>query len=66
MALDALEALWAEGCEASLVIVGKPGWGNDHFMGRLRSHPELGRRLHWHAKVSDEELSEIYAASDAL
>jgi glycosyltransferase involved in cell wall biosynthesis len=66
VALDAFEILWADGFDGDLVIVGKPGWGNDHLIERLRNHPEAGYRLHWHAQVSDEALQRLYAESDAL
>jgi glycosyltransferase involved in cell wall biosynthesis len=66
VALDAFEILWAEGFDGDLVIVGKPGWGNDHLINRLRNHPEAGHRLHWHAQIGDEALPNLYAESDAL
>jgi glycosyltransferase involved in cell wall biosynthesis len=66
VALDAFETLWAEGFDGDLVIVGKPGWGNDHLIERLRNHPEAGHRLYWHAQVGDEALRNLYAESDAL
>jgi glycosyltransferase involved in cell wall biosynthesis len=66
VALDAFEILWADGFDGDLVIVGKPGWGNEHLIERLRYHPEAGYRLHWHAQVSDEALQRLYAESDAL
>jgi glycosyltransferase involved in cell wall biosynthesis len=33
---------------------------------RLRTHPELGRRLLWLTGVDDDELQQIYAASSCL
>src|SRR5262249_30191323 len=35
LALDAFEELWREGADASLVIVGRPGWGVEHVVERL-------------------------------
>jgi glycosyltransferase involved in cell wall biosynthesis len=64
--LDAFETLWKEGFDAELVLVGKPGWGSNHVIERFRDHSATGSRLHWHAKVSDEELRGHYAACDAL
>ena len=42
LVLDAMECLWAEGCEACLLILGKEGWSVGPFVRRLRHHPELG------------------------
>ena len=36
------------------------------FAERLRTHPELNRRLFWLAGISDEFLEEIYASADCL
>ena len=67
-ALAAFEHLWATcGGEApDLVIVGKPGWKTAPLQRRLRSHPEIGKRLHWLTDVSDEGLCKLYAASRGL
>ncbi|TGV48416.1 glycosyltransferase, partial [Mesorhizobium sp. M2D.F.Ca.ET.160.01.1.1] len=51
VALEAFEALWAEGADAELVIVGKIGWGISHLAHRIRNHAEFGKRLHLHEKV---------------
>lgn len=64
--LDAFEALWLDGVDADLMIVGKKGWGVAHLIGRIRAHPEFGKRLAWREKVSDEELGSLYAQCDAL
>ncbi|WP_371324646.1 FkbM family methyltransferase [Dechloromonas sp. ZY10] len=64
--LDACEALWRDGSEARLVLVGKEGWMMEAFAERLRTHPELNRRLFWLAGISDEFLEEIYASADCL
>ena len=66
LALEAFERLWREDIDAELVIVGKVGWGVEHLITRLREHPEAGRRLHWHERVSDDELLAHYADADAL
>lgn len=65
-ALAAFELLWQRGIDASLVIVGKPGWMVDRLIERLRSHPELGRRLFWLEHASDEALLRLYRHSAAL
>ena len=68
IALAALEHLWAtRGGEApDLVIVGKPGWRTASLQRKLRSHPEMGRRLHWLTEVTDEGLCELYEATRGL
>jgi glycosyltransferase involved in cell wall biosynthesis len=62
----AFENLWADGIDASLVIVGKQGWNMDEFINRLRHHPELGRRLFWLEGISDEFLELIYVTCTCL
>lgn len=65
-ALEAFEALWRDGCEANLVIVGKRGWKVADLAEKLSSHPQAGRRLFWLEEASDEFLQEIYAACRCL
>lgn len=67
-ALDAFEHLWRTQPTESpdLVIVGKPGWKTSELQRRIRSHPELGRRLHWCDSVSDEGLCQLYEACRGL
>jgi len=64
--LEAFEQLWKEGHEARLVLVGKEGWMVEDLVARLRTHPELGRRLFWLAGISDAFLEEVYASADCL
>ena len=64
--LDAFEQLWAKGGSERLVIVGKPGWMLDDFVGRLKRHAERGRRLVWIEEASDEYLGQLYSASACL
>ncbi|MGH7118739.1 MAG: glycosyltransferase, partial [Acetobacteraceae bacterium] len=65
-ALAAFEQLWADGVEASLVIIGRQGWMVERLTRRLRTHPELGRRLFWFDSLGDEALAEIYASATCL
>jgi glycosyltransferase involved in cell wall biosynthesis len=65
-ALDALELLWQQGADVSLVIVGRQGWLADAMAARLRAHPEGGRRLFWLERASDTALERLYAGSAAL
>jgi glycosyltransferase involved in cell wall biosynthesis len=64
--LAAFDALWAQGVEANLVIVGKVGWNVRNLVNRLRSHEQKGKKLIWLDSISDEYLEQIYAASDCL
>jgi glycosyltransferase involved in cell wall biosynthesis len=64
--LDAFEQLWKKGLSVHLVIVGKAGWNVDTLIDKLRSHPEIGLRLHWLEGISDEYLQKLYTTSTAL
>lgn len=65
-ALEAFEVLWGRGEDVSLVIVGKEGWLVQDLVKRIRSHPELGKRLLWFEDLGDERLSELYCSCRAL
>ena len=65
-ALNAFEALWGQGENTLLIIVGKQGWMMDEFVERLRRHPEAGRRLFWFDQAGDALLDELYRRSAAL
>jgi glycosyltransferase involved in cell wall biosynthesis len=74
-AIAAFEKLWEQGVNATLVIVGKEGWGPlpdnqrrtiPKIVNKLRNHPELNKRLFWLEGISDEYLEKIYAASTCL
>lgn len=64
--LDAFEQLWANDTDINLVFVGKEGWNVADLIGRLRQHPEGGRRLFWLNGASDEYLAKIYEATTCL
>lgn len=64
--LQAFEKLWATGLDVNLVIVGKKGWKQDKLAEQIRSHPQLGMKLHWHERVDDGGLDIIYAVSTCL
>lgn len=65
-ALGAFEILWKEGYDLNLVIVGKEGWMTQDIIERIKTHPELNRRLFWINNASDEFLDKIYRACTAL
>lgn len=62
-ALDAMEFLWNNGDETSLVIVGKPGWKTIKLQQRLLTHEQAGKKLFWLSDVSDEVLEKLYIES---
>lgn len=73
--LEAFEQLWRDGKDVNLVIVGAEGWKHlssnqrgaiPELVKKLRSHPELGKRLFWLEGISDEFLEKIYAESRCL
>ncbi|TPK82015.1 glycosyltransferase family 1 protein [Mesorhizobium sp. B2-4-17] len=66
VALDAFEALWADGFDIELDIVGRTGWGISHLVKRITHHAEFGKRLHLHAQVEDGDLGRLYGNCDAL
>ena len=62
--LDGAQILWRER-ELALVLVGRRGWNVDELIGRVETHPELGRRLFWFDSVSDEVLDRLYGIATA-
>lgn len=58
--LDAFAELWTRGCSVTLVLVGREGWDVDVLMDRIRSHPEMGRRLFHLSQASDQTLIRLY------
>lgn len=64
--LAAFEELWAEGSEATLVLVGKRGWNVDELADRLLTHPMANTKLFWLDGISDEYLERVYAACTCL
>jgi len=67
-ALDAFEFLWRADPDKApnFLIVGKSGWKTSELQSRLLSHPELGRRLYWLDRVSDEGLCLLYEAAHGV
>lgn len=74
--IEAFTQLWKGGVDLNLVIVGREGWKDwvseenrrdiPQIVSRLRSHPELNKRLYWLEGISDEYLGKVYAASTCL
>ncbi|CAB3789270.1 D-inositol-3-phosphate glycosyltransferase [Paraburkholderia ultramafica] len=66
LVLDAFDILWANGCSATLVIIGKMGWHVENLVERLRTHQQWGKHLIWQSGATDDELSEMYLSVDGL
>jgi glycosyltransferase involved in cell wall biosynthesis len=64
--LDTFEHRWDAGDPARLVMLGRQGWGSHALVRRLRTHPELGRRLFWLERANDADLGSILRRSTAL
>ncbi len=73
--LHAFDALWAQGVDVNLVIVGKEGWKPlpddkrrdiPQTVHALRTNPELDKRLFCLEGISDEYLEQVYAHADCL
>ncbi|MGE4336360.1 MAG: glycosyltransferase family 4 protein [Pigmentiphaga sp.] len=64
--LDAFEALWRNGDDVCLVIIGKVGWNVRAVVDRLRGHAEAGRRLAWFENAADNVLCQAYGSAHAL
>lgn len=74
-ALAAFDQLWRHGVDVNLVIIGHEGWKPvpkdmrrtiPEIVTRLRSNPELGKRLFWLEGISDEYLEQIYDTATCL
>ena len=65
-ALDAFDELTSHNSEVALVLVGRPGWMTEDLVGRIRSHPQAGKRLFWFEGASDELLARAYALAHVL
>ncbi len=64
--LDAFDYLWERGVAANLCIIGRKGWNIEKLENRLLNHPQLGRRLHWLADASDDDLVYGYKRAAAV
>jgi len=62
--LDAAEDLWRDQ-DVVFVLVGKEGWYVDSLLSRIKTHPELGKRLFWFGYISDELLERFYRMATA-
>lgn len=65
LVLDAFDALWQAGHDATLVFVGKMGWADPALKDRCARHPQLGRKFFLHHAASDEDLARELSLADA-
>lgn len=64
--LDVFDALWQQGEDINLVLVGKMGWKVEALAERIKSHPEYNQRLFWLDGISDEYLDKVYSTCNCL
>ena len=60
--LAAFSALWRQGADDRLVLVGRLGWHVEDLRDAIKAHPEYGGKLLWFDDVDDLELERIYKA----
>lgn len=66
LALDAFDRLWAGNAEVHLAIAGRYGGNCPAVAERIRSHPELGKKLFWFEDIRDHELAHCYRHAAGL
>ena len=64
--LDAFDRFWADGGDASLVVIGQRAWKTDAFLDRVENHQKLDRQLYLLRDVTDTELDFAYRNASAL
>jgi glycosyltransferase involved in cell wall biosynthesis len=64
--LRAMEMLWSQDDDLTLVIAGKHGWMREALMDELRNHREQGRRLHLFEHPSDADIEALYEQAAGL
>lgn len=66
IALDAMDLLWRDGIDARYAIVGRYGWNCRALAQRIRTHPEINRRLFWFEAASDGDLDYLFRRAHSL
>ena len=64
--LDAFDLLWSQGMDVRLCIAGSIGWKTEATVNRLRSHPQLHKRLFFVEQFTDAEINLCYRAATGL
>jgi glycosyltransferase involved in cell wall biosynthesis len=60
LVLDAFDRLRDRYPDLGVVLVGREGWLVGDLVKRIRTHPELDRRLLWFGGISDAQLAWLY------
>lgn len=64
--LDTFEALWDEGYDMMLCIIGSIGWKMQHFVERMKSHPEFNEKIIFLESANNATLAFAYQNATAL
>lgn len=64
--LDALESLWASGCDIGWTLLGRVGWCDRGLLARIEALVRRGAPITWQQDADDMTLAEAYACHDAL
>ena len=64
--LEAFGRLWRQGVDATLIVIGRTGWGGNEIEEAITAHPQHGDRLRLFTDLNDAELALAYANADAL
>jgi len=64
--LDAFKYVWSQDKNIRLCIVGRVGWKCADIIQRIKSSPELGKRLMHFMDLNDDELEYCYSKSSAI
>lgn len=62
----AFEALWRDGHDTTLVVVGKPGWKTEPLQSKMRALARSSDRLIWFENASDEALEALYKSCSGV
>jgi len=64
--VQGFDALWKQGADICLVIVGKRGWMADGVAELINQSRQRGKCLFWLQNISDEMLDKLYTNASAL
>lgn len=64
LVLSSFDMLWSHNVDCALIIVGKVGWNTSDFISRLKTHPQLNKKLFWFDNLDDGDLTKVYNMCD--
>ena len=64
--VEAFQTLWADGVDAHLTFVGRPGWGTTALQASLRELEATEPRFSWISDADDARLASEYARAGTL